>query len=320
MFLDIRADDPLLPRCEPAAVLRAESVYSAIKTCELVYEQGTESFEVKSVARSLALDQALELEGGVPQRCVLEEQSRSERSVGQLRVKVEPRRIEIKMHVARVPARLLPFVIFVAGGHERQLPFEAPERRPRQPFNERLSVAAFALLMHDEQVHRRAKTILDFASAGRLQRFRRHAMPCYGAASHSLRRRDLNSGIDLAGCRVTGRQVRWMEIGLLIVAVDRRRSMCRKQRFEFTRLRRISADAPRIARVRPVLAQADLLDRGLAALVHRFSRSCLRGSRALMGSPGRCSSCVGMRTQSMHSLAITAPLFDSTGPVTTSRK
>src|SRR5215510_12109928 len=167
MFLDIRADDPLLPRCKPAAVLRAEPIYSTIKTYELMYKQGTESFEVKSVARNLALDQALELEGSVPQRCILEEQSRSERSVGQLRVKVEPRRIEIEMHAARVPARLLPFVIFVAGGHERQLPFEASERRPRQPFNERFSVAAFALLMHDQQVYCRAKTILDFASAGR---------------------------------------------------------------------------------------------------------------------------------------------------------
>src|SRR5262245_30465752 len=166
MLLDIRATDPLLPCWEPAPVPKPVPAYPAIKAYELVYEQGTESFEVESIVRGLALDQALELEGGVPQRCVLEEQSRSQTSVWQLRVKVELRRIEVEMHAARVPARLLPFVIFVAGGHERQLPFEAPERRPRQPFDERLSVAAFALLMHDEQMHRRSKTILDSASAG----------------------------------------------------------------------------------------------------------------------------------------------------------
>src|SRR5262249_22723894 len=75
-----------------------------------------------------------------------------------------------------------------------------------------------ALLVHDEQMHRRAKTISDLVSTGRLDRFRCHAMPRYGAARRHLRRRDSDSRIDQVTCGVAVRQARWVEIGPLIEA------------------------------------------------------------------------------------------------------
>src|SRR5215470_977959 len=100
-------------------------------------------------------------------------------------------------------------------------------------------------------MHRRTKTILNLISTGRLDRFRCHAMPGYGAACHRLRRSDSNKGMDQVSCGVTVRQARRIEIGRLI--------------------------------------QADLLGRGLQpegrkwwALRHRFSCPRLSGSRAVL--------------------------------------
>jgi len=38
------------------------------------------------------------------------------------------RRVEVEMHELMKRARLVPFVIFVAGRHERQFPLKVPER------------------------------------------------------------------------------------------------------------------------------------------------------------------------------------------------
>src|SRR5262245_27382791 len=137
-------------------------------------------------------------------------------------------------------------------------------------------------------MHRRAKTILDLVSTGRLDRFRCHAMPRYGAACRNLRRRDSNNGIDQVTCCVTVRLARWIEIGRLI--------------------------------------EADLLGRGLQregrkwwALRHRFSCLRLSGSRAVMRSAARRTSSefrVFLRIPIMPSLgAITAPLFSRLRPL-----
>src|SRR5262245_50031822 len=66
-------------------------------------------------------------------------------------------------------------------------------------------------------MHRRAKTILDLVSTGRLDRLRCHAMPAHGAACHHLRREDSDKGIDQVSCGVIVRYARRM-IGRLIEA------------------------------------------------------------------------------------------------------
>ena len=71
--------------------------------------------------------------------------------------------------------------------------------------------------------------MLDFASAAELHRFGHHAMPRYGEACHSLRRRDFNDRMDRVRGDVTIQLASWPENGRVMIACNDRGSSYRKQ-------------------------------------------------------------------------------------------
>ena len=46
VLFDIGGDDPLLPRSDPASVLRSDAGSPAIQTCEFMHEQEAERFKI----------------------------------------------------------------------------------------------------------------------------------------------------------------------------------------------------------------------------------------------------------------------------------
>jgi hypothetical protein len=124
-------------------------------------------------------------------------------------------RIEVEMHKMYVSASLMPFVIFVSGRHERELPGEVSELGRRQSLDEGLSIAAPALLISHKQMHRSMKATLHSILSRKLQGFCRHAMPRHGASPPDIRRRNLDTGTDYVICGVTMRPTNWIAIGHL---------------------------------------------------------------------------------------------------------
>src|SRR5262249_46070662 len=114
MFLDIGRDDPLLPgrQATPDWRLNADP---AAETHELMDQQVAEGFKIEPVSRCEIVDQRLQLESSVPERCIIEKQPWTEGYIGhaKLRIDFELRRVEVEKHDPRLPARLVPFVIFV---------------------------------------------------------------------------------------------------------------------------------------------------------------------------------------------------------------
>src|SRR5262249_6354144 len=144
MFLDVGSDNPFLPWGEPASDLRLAAGYPAIKTHQFKHEQDAERIKIEPIYRCSIFDHALELEGCMPQRYMLEKQPGSESYVrdAQLRMNRELRRVEVEIHEACAPAWPVPFVVFVAGWYKCEFPCEGPERRSRQPFDECLRRSA----------------------------------------------------------------------------------------------------------------------------------------------------------------------------------
>ena len=141
----------------------------------------------------------------MPQRFILEKQPGGEGHthdgcLGKLR------RIEVEIREARERVQFMPFVILMTGRHECELAREIPERRSRQPFDERLPVASRATLVHHEQVHRRVEAVFDSATARGLNGFGRHAMACNGAALDEIGRTNLYGGMRDDLLDASGRQ------------------------------------------------------------------------------------------------------------------
>src|SRR6516164_1724154 len=74
VFFDIRGHDPLLPGGETAARGRFDAARSGAAAHELVRQHSTECLAVMPIVTA-ALDQPAQLDRGVPQRLVFEEQA-----------------------------------------------------------------------------------------------------------------------------------------------------------------------------------------------------------------------------------------------------
>src|SRR4051812_46793289 len=113
MIFNIGCHHLLLPSREAASneILYASS--PAAKMHDFMREHHAERFRIKSPFRRRILDRALELECGPPQRRVLEEKSRRQKSSRKVRIgmDLECCRIEVEVQKARRRAGLLPFMI-----------------------------------------------------------------------------------------------------------------------------------------------------------------------------------------------------------------
>jgi len=142
VLLDIGSHDPLLPSGEAAASARLlDARRSRIETHQLMRQDDAKRLEIRAAVRVGALDQRRQLECGIPKGPIFEMEPR--REVRQFRLgERDSGRIEIEIRHARQEPRLMPFVVFVAGRHEGELPAEIALRRSRQTLDECLAVLA----------------------------------------------------------------------------------------------------------------------------------------------------------------------------------
>src|SRR5262249_3263077 len=136
---------------------------SGAEARQLVRQNNAEGLEIALIVRATALDEAAELVRRIPQRRVLEEQTRSQGRAGH--ASLATRRhfsgIEIEIGHSCGGAQLVPLVIFVAGRHKSELSFAVAQRGSRQALDEGFAVATRALLVDDEKVTRRAEAKFD---------------------------------------------------------------------------------------------------------------------------------------------------------------
>ena len=149
-------------------------------------QDDAERFRIGLIVRTGTLNQRRQLERGLPECSIFEEQPRDE--VREIRLGV-PRHfggVEIEIHHAAENARILPVVVFVAGRHEGELSLAVPQRRPGQALDERFAVAPNPLLANHKQMERPAEVAFQLFASGRLNDLRRHSLPHDGAALHDI--------------------------------------------------------------------------------------------------------------------------------------
>ena len=205
MFLDIGGDGALLPGGEPAAHMRVDGGRPGVEAHELVRQDDAEGSEIGAAVGAGMLDQPHELACRVRQCRVLEEQPRGQRAGRGDRAESRRHagRIEIEVDEARQKARLLPFMVLVAGRHQGQLAPRVAQPRSRQAFDEGVAIAAHALIADGEKMKRGAKANFQLLAPRRLHDLGGDAAPADGAALHDIGRIDLH--------RLAGRIDQWAD-------------------------------------------------------------------------------------------------------------
>jgi hypothetical protein len=150
-------------------------------------QDDAEGLEIRPALGARLLDQPHELERGVRQCGILEEQARR-----QARRRRHPGGIDIEIRDARQEARFLPLVVRVAGRHERQLSPHIAQPRSRQALHERVAIASQALVADGEKMERRAKADFQSFPPRCLHDLGRDAAPRHRAAPHDTGRMDLH--------------------------------------------------------------------------------------------------------------------------------
>ena len=203
MFLDVGGDDPFLPRGEAAPELGRDGGHPAVESDEFMRKHDAKRVEIEPIFRAGTVDQALQLESRVPQRCILEEQPRGKGYVREPQCQIELRGIEVEVRAATARERLVSFAIFVAGRHECELAREIAQIGSRRALHESLSAAPFALLVPHQQMHGCAKAILNIDLGRGFDGFGRHAVPGDSAATDEIGRRNLDHRMNRVGGSTT---------------------------------------------------------------------------------------------------------------------
>jgi hypothetical protein len=100
--------------------------------------------------------------------------------------------IKVEIHNARRNAGLLPLVIHVTGGHERQLSPYVSQLRSGQTIDKRLPIASYPPVIHRKKVKRGAKPKLYLFRSGSLHDLGCHAVPGDGTTLHDIGRINLD--------------------------------------------------------------------------------------------------------------------------------
>src|SRR5262245_12209275 len=197
MFFYVRGDDPLLPGGETAARRRFDAARTSVAADELVRQHDAERLAIMPILTA-ALDQPAQFDRGVPQRLVFEEQAWRQGRVRWACPRIDGHfgGIEIEIDDAAAGAGLLPLAILMTRRHKGELAFDIPQRRTGQTLDQRLAVAANALLVGDEQVHRRPKAKLDLIVSDRLHDLDGYAVPCQPPACDGIGGKNSDRVID----------------------------------------------------------------------------------------------------------------------------
>src|SRR5215831_7674911 len=156
-----------------------------------------------------------ELERGLPQVVVEEEEPRRELAFGETQLGVDQRssRIDVEIGDACQLARLVPGGEPVTGGNEAQCPAELLERGARQSLHQRLAVVPLGALAHDQQMARRPEAGLERLTPDDFDGVGPDSIPCRDLTARDIRGGKLYDGPE-SGRRNGGRFAH--ERGLLI--------------------------------------------------------------------------------------------------------
>src|SRR5229473_2143028 len=150
-----------LSRTRPASVVseicsaRFSSTYSVtVLRCQPARPPGAERFRVEPARGPANLDQRLELENGLPENLIVEEQARRERYPVKARIGIDKRARGVDVQICRTAqsTRVLRLTVAVARRHKGQFLAEVVQRRPGQAVDDRLSLAPDRSLRGDEQM------------------------------------------------------------------------------------------------------------------------------------------------------------------------
>src|ERR1700757_1438364 len=194
MLLDIGGHPLLLPARKAATTDRLLGIRVTVDSNELMRQHDAERFGVLPMHRVRVLDHRLELESGLPEVAIVEEQARlefdilkPERGIGE-----RPTRIDVEVGCTRQYARPLPSAEVVPGGNESQLVREIAQGRPRQAFNEGLPIVALGDFCRNEQVPWSPKSVFKLRVPHDLDRLPAKARPGRGTALGDLRRGNID--------------------------------------------------------------------------------------------------------------------------------
>src|SRR3954462_4728541 len=193
MLFDIVGPHALLPRCEPATYhgLVARTPRHAQK---LMSENKTQSFGIQPILRARLFEDTLQLDCGTPKRVIFKEEPRSRYNFRCVTPRNEFRDVRIDVEIERIArhTRVMRLAVGITGRYERELSSHVAQHRLRQTLDEGLSLVSRALLVNDEHVDRRLKTVLNELAARLLHDLRCNTIPYGASAGDRMRRRNLD--------------------------------------------------------------------------------------------------------------------------------
>jgi len=137
----------------------------------------------------------LELERGLPDVVVEEEQPRRECDFGESQIRIGKRslRIDVDKRAAREHPRILPAVKAMAGGNEAQLAAELALRRALETLHHGFAILALGALGGDEHVVGRLHPVFEAVETCDFDGVGADAIPHGAPSAHDVRRGKCNA-------------------------------------------------------------------------------------------------------------------------------
>src|SRR3954447_4419297 len=154
VLLDIGGHPLLLPARKAAAPGGPSGRSVTIDANDFMRQGDAKHFAVLPGHRVRVRNQRLQLESGLPEIAIEEEQSRLEFDLleAQRRIDEWPAGIDVEIGGTRQCARFLPSAEVMPGRNKGELTCEIAKRRPRQTFNKGLAVVALGDFSGNEQM------------------------------------------------------------------------------------------------------------------------------------------------------------------------
>src|SRR6516164_5236662 len=196
MFLDVLRHFLLLPAGQAAANRPLGEAGTVVETQKLVHEHDAQRLYVLLLPRAWIDRLRFELERGLPQVVVEEEEPWRELAFGETQRGVDQRSawIDVEIGDACQLARLVPGGEPVTGGNEAQCPAELLERGARQSLHQRLAVVPLGALAHDQQMARCPEAGLERLTPDDFDGVGPDSIPCRDLTARDIRGGKLYDG------------------------------------------------------------------------------------------------------------------------------
>src|SRR5438132_1741205 len=195
MLFDVGGDDALLPNSQTAPSWLPAAPNIALHAQELVRDHDGERFTI-ALGLAAILDCYGQLDRGLPQHVIFEEQAGAQRRSRRARTGVDRHLggIEIKADDPTANAGTLPFAIFMAGRNEGELAPQRSQGRRRQITDDRLTLVANAFFVDEQQMTRCAEAEFDLVVGDELDHLDSDPVPDARVATDHTSRTDLERG------------------------------------------------------------------------------------------------------------------------------